>query len=196
MSHPGTSSRLPPGVKAHKFTRLRDFGAVPKSALDSGYALQFTLDQLPNYAEIQAMYDAYSIDKVEVTWHWYQPYVGPTSAEAQAPCIVCTPDYDDALTPTTLSEVSEYSTSRMFPFSTSANSHSITVYPRVAKTLYRTGISSGYAWGDKSTMIDAIYADAPHYGLKWFTSCYSTTYTPASAIRIYIKYYMTGYSPK
>lgn len=190
------TSKLPPGVKAHKFTRIRDHGTVIKFAADTGTGLQFTLDQIPGFGDITTAYDAYSIDKVDVTFVWNCPYSGALSANAQFPNMVVARDYDDVLAPVTFAEVGEYSDSQLLAFNMSKSRHTITVVPRVAKTYYKAGVSSGYGWGDASAVLDSANIDIPHYGLKWYTNYYSTTYTPQSEIRVYIKYYLTGYASK
>lgn len=190
------ASNLPPGVKKHKFTRIRDFGSVAKAALDVGGSLQFTLDQIPGYLEFNNLYDAYSIDSVDVTFVWWQPYTGASASAAQCPTMIVTRDYDDAGTPATFAEVGEYSDATLHPFSLAKNSFTMTVKPRVSRTVYRTGVTSGYGWGSQSEIIDAASVDVPHYGLKWFTTAYSNTYTPDSNIRVYIKYHVTGYASR
>lgn len=187
------TNQLPAGVRAHKFTRTRDFGLVSKAALDTGGSLQFTLDQVPSYAELTTLYDAYSIDRVEVTFVWFAPYVGATAGAAQMPVMVITPDYDDANPVTTVNEIGEYGQARVVPFTTAKNSHTISVVPRAAKQMFR-GVTSGYSWAEKSAVIDAGNIDVPHYGLKWFTQHYNSTYHPDSLIKIYVKFHLTGYA--
>lgn len=191
-----SASALPPGVRRHKFTRTRDFGTIAKSALDAGGSLQFTLDQVPGYAELTALYDAYSIDSVDVTFVWYQAFTGPGVAFAQSPVMIVTRDYDDANAPATFADVGEYSDATLHPFSVANNKFTVNVKPRVAKQLYRAGVSSGFSWGGQSEIVDAGTVDVPHYGLKWFTDFYSTTYTPDMNIRVFIKYHITGYAAR
>jgi hypothetical protein len=187
---------LPPGVRVHKFTRTRDFGTVAKAALDTGGSLQFSLDQVPGYTEFTNLYDAYSIDSVDITFVWWQPYSGVTSGAAQSPCMIITPDYDDAATPATFDEVGEFSTASLHPMSLAKNSFTITVKPRVATSLFRAGVTSGYGWGGQSQVIDCGTADVPHYGLKWFTMFHSNTYTPDSSIRMIIRYNLSCYASR
>lgn len=187
------TNQLPTGVRAHKFTRTRDFGVIAKSALDTGGSLQFTLDQVPSYAELTTLYDAYSIDKVEVTFVWFSPFTGAATGAAQMPIMMVTPDFDDANPVTTVGEIGEYGQARVVPFNLARNSHTVTIAPRAAKQVYR-GVTSGFSWAEKSAIIDAGNVDVPHYGLKWFTQFYNSTYTPDSLIRIYIKFHITGYA--
>lgn len=189
-------SGLPPGVRVHAFSRTVDFGIVPKAALDTGSSLRFSLDQIPGYTEFTNLYDAYSIDSVDVTFVWWQPYSGASTGTAQAPCMIITPDYDDASAPATFAEVGEYSTAVIKPFSLAKTHYTMTVKPRVSNQVYKSAVASGYSWGSQSTIIDAGDANVPHFGLKMFTSFYSNTYTPDSGIRIYIKYNLSGYAQR
>lgn len=187
---------LPPGVKRTKLVRTRDFGIVNKVALDTGGSLQFTLDQVPGQAEITALYDAYSIDKVEIHFVWSQPTQGAAPGASVAPLMLCTRDYDDALPPVTYDTVGEYADASLLVFGLANNHHVVTVQPRVAKTLFRTGVTSAYGWGAQSEIIDAANIDVPHYGLKWFTRYYNSTGQPDSFINIHIKYYLSGYAQR
>ncbi len=184
-------NQLPPGVVAHRLVRLRDFGSISSAALDQGGSLQFTLDQVPGYAELTNMYDAYSIDKVEVTFVWTKG-----NAAVDFPCMVVTQDYDDATAPATVGEVGEYNSSRLLTFTPAMNKQVVTVEPRCAQTVFRTGVTSAYSWGTKSQIIDAANADCPHYGLKWFLVNYNTTYQPTSIMKVYLRFHLTAYATR
>lgn len=193
---PSGSKDLPPGTRIAKITRIRDFGSVSNVALDAGGSLQFTLDQVPGHPEITAMYDGYSIDQVDVTFTWVAPFSSTTSASAVAPIMMLATDYDDALPPTTSDQVGEFSTARLRPFSVANNTFTVSVKPRVAMQLFRSGVTSAYGWGKSSQIVDAANIDVPHYGLKWFTKYYNTGINPSANINIHLKFHLTLYASR
>jgi hypothetical protein len=158
--------------------------------------ISFSLNQVPEFAELTALYDAYSIDKVEITFVWAKPYTGPAAGDARTPTMLITRDYDDANAPVTFDEVGAYSDSRLVPLSIARPTYTIPVEPRTAKALFRSGVSSAYGWGEKSAVIDAANADVPHFGLKLWTTDYNSTETPNSFIKIFIKFHITGYATR
>lgn len=181
----GRTDQLPPGVKRHTFTRIVDFGFAPKGAVDLGGALQFNMNQLPGVAELTNTYDAYSIDKVDVTFQWVQPFASSTAANAHTPVMIVTRDYDDAEPPLSFGETCEYADAKLCPYSLHKPTYTISVEPRVATTVFRSGVTSGYSWGRKGQIIDFGNPDVPHYGLKYWNQFHNSTSFPATAIRVY-----------
>jgi hypothetical protein len=172
------------------------YGLVPKAAVDRGGGLEFRVDQLPGSAEFSQLYDAYSIDKVEVSFVWYQPFAGAAPGAARAPVMYITRDYDDGNIPTTLGEVLEFGDCKLKAFSLVNNVHTVVVEPRSAVSTYRAGVTSGFTWGSKSAIIDAGSLDVSHYGLRYWTTAHNTTDTPDSQILIVMKYHLSGYASR
>jgi len=128
-------------------------------------AYTFNLAQLPGVSDFTSMFDAYKIDKVNVTF-W------PFKATNQDPSTVSTydiprtyllVDYDDD-NPQTSTNLREYANCRI---STMTRKLKISLVPKVAQAVYRTALTSAYAQPNKSIKLDMSYTDVPHYGIKY-----------------------------
>ena len=130
---------------------------------------------LPNAAELVALYDQYTIEKVDLSiWCGNtnsQIGVLPVDADGTIdnyanqpmPLIGWAPDMDDAAN-TSITDLQQYSNykckqlGQSVPIKTS-------VVPCVQDTIYRPGATSAYSRGSKQA-INCSYQDVPHYGIK------------------------------
>lgn len=67
------SQQVPKGVTTTHVVRWAAGGPIGFLPGDVGRSLSFQLTDLPSVSEITALYDFYSIDKVEVQWHYILP---------------------------------------------------------------------------------------------------------------------------
>lgn len=154
--------------------------------------MSFQLTDLPSVAEITALYDFYSIDRVDVEWRLGLVPKDITTLLANYPIITFAPDYDDSTAPGSRNEVFEYGkNARVEQFSATRPVIRTTVVPRISNTVYKTGVTSAYSLAPVSTLVDATNADAPHYGLKWWTEYYNSTQNTGGSILVYLKYHVT-----
>lgn len=155
-------SRTAPGG-IHRFSQVvNTINLVQQAGSNSYYALGFLFNQLDQYATFQALFDEYRFDRVELTF--FPAYrannvgLAPTTL---IPLIYVVADYDDGVTPTTISQLREYEScvvrddSRPF---------TISIVPRL-----NISLASGASLGQSPTAnvwIDMASTNTPLYGVK------------------------------
>lgn len=175
---------LPDGYKIHGFSRIRSNGGIAPAAVDVGRSFSFAFNQLPDFAEFTTLYDAYSIDKVEVTW------VLINNDNNEYPILLVAPDFDDATAPATVNEVTTSELCTVVPFSATKRAHTMVIKPRFAATAFRTGVTSAYTWGAPGTLLDMAVTDTPYYGCKYWLENFNSVDTPLAAFRVYFTYHV------
>lgn len=147
---------------------LGEFKCFNASAV-AGIAFSPTLNNLPNYAEFQALYDSYSIKKV--VYHFYSRSIPSSDVSSSAapwplnqmPTLVCV-DHDDANAPTARQQLLERTATRIHD---PRKNFSVTIVPKIANVVYRgTATPDGYSTPKGNQWLDCAYSDIPHYGLK------------------------------
>lgn len=157
--------------KIHKFSRLVRYvdpvsgnnTITSNAALINYFSKSFALDDIPGVAEFIALFDQYCITKIVLKFY---PVGNPCITNAtnnEVGQLITVKDYDDATLPTVLNDLLEFETVAVHH---PGRAFTLTIRPRVAKTIFRTGITSAYGMGDASTWVDAANTDVPHFGLK------------------------------
>lgn len=158
-------------------------------------AIDFSLQAIPNYAELTALYDEYQIAKVDVE---FIPRAAPlsqaistaTTGNANQLFGTCQPfltviDYDDSSVPTTRNELLQYGTCKVM----APNKYfKRSIVPKIAVQTYKTSLTTGYAAKAKQ-WLDCADDTVPHFGLKW---CWDQDANAVSTILydIYVTYHM------
>jgi len=178
-----------PFFNAKRNCTLTSLTAFPEGGLapSSGTGYQFQLDQLPNYAEFTALFDAYRINCVVVRFNAMNTvFKGETDENnADTPTVYAAIDYNGASAPGSADEMKQYANVNVFPM---YQARSFKIRPRLAIPVYRDGATSAYIQQPRQ-WIDCNYADVPHYGLRvWiqagqFRNAFKTT--------VECTYYMT-----
>jgi len=157
-----------PFFNAKRNCTLEFLYAFPEggSAPNLGKGYQFQLDQLPNYQEFTALFDAYRINAVVVRFNAMNTvFKGNTDVNGEdTPTIYAAIDYNNAAAPTSADEMKEYANVQVFPM---YQARTFKIRPRLAIPVYRDGATSAYIQQPKQ-WIDSNYADVPHYGLRVF----------------------------
>lgn len=131
-----------------------------------GYAFQQKFDQLPGYTDFTNLYDQYCIKKIvvkiipKVTQH---NLATTTTGNSDLPQVHSVVDYDDATTPTSVSQLVEYQSHRM----TRGNQiHTRVIVPKVELSTSGTGNApKSYQW------LDCDDSSVNHRGIKvWFNA--------------------------
>lgn len=176
---------LPKGYKAQTFVRLRENGhlSIP-AAIDGGLAWSFQLADVPDYTDFATLYDAYVLDKVDIT------YVVDNTSPGQCPVLMWAPDYDDANTPLTADSVSTHQNVRVHAFDEGHRSVTISVRPRALHSTFKTGVTSAYSWAPEGVICDMANTDIQFYGIKTWVSHYNSADTPQTRIRTFIRYHL------
>lgn len=184
-------SMVPSG--SHRFLRATRLADLSQAAADQGFQASYLLSGVPNSSEFTALYDCYRIDKVEITFVFD---LGSAATTSYYPRIVFAPDFNDSTPPTTETDVLQYSQARSYQFSDANRELTISIVPRVAKTVYRTAVTSAYGWDSTRTWLDTAYPDIPHFGLKFFVNNYNSTSFGGTKLRYYTRYFVTCANPK
>ena len=157
---------------------------------------------VPNATELQALYDQYTIEKVDVSiWCGAtvsQPGIQQTGIAGVVtnyfgdplPLIGWAPDMDDAAD-TSITQLQQYSQYKCKQLGQSKPLKT-SVVPCCADTLYRPGATSAYARAPYQA-VNCTYLDVPHYGLKFSVDGFKagSSDTPQnSLISIQAKYHL------
>lgn len=175
---------LPAGYNIHSYQRVRDNGQLSFAAVDGGLAWDFNLTDVPDYAEFTTLYDAYVIDKVDIT------YVLENNTPGQYPVLYYAPDYDDSAVPLSVNSVTTHQSVKMHAFSENARSITMSVKPRSLAAAYQPGITTAYAWAKPGTLIDMANTTVRFYGMKTWVSHFNSVDTPLARIRTILRYHM------
>jgi len=150
----------------HSFVRTYDYGTLTVGAADQGYGFDFTLQSLPAFADFTGLYDAYCIDRVEVTWELSTVGTGATQSSSIMPIVLAWPDYDN-VTPPSLSATQQIAQLERLQLSEARPSFRRAIIPRLtlgtAGAVANIGVtSSPHQW------VDMAYPNVNHYGVKFF----------------------------
>lgn len=145
----------------YRFVRNVGLTAIQTTNLAPPGAISFHLNDLPDYAEYVALFDAYKIAKVELTLFplYINDVVSVNIPQIQLYTAV---DHDDE-NPVPLNNLRQYANMRI---SSARHIFRQTIYPKVAAQVYN-GIAAAYSQPKGGTFIDCANVDVPHYGLKY-----------------------------
>ena len=163
-----------PGVNQIHAYKRSFVSAIQTTAGVYGGGFIFSLATMPNSSEFTALYDLYRIRKCVVRIVFRSTTISAIETRdnnvAGMPILYYVKDKDDATTPASASEIMEYSAHKIFFYTPSKRSCSITVYPTWTQEVFRTGVTTGYGLGPRKTWLDAAYSNIEHYGLKMYLS--------------------------
>jgi hypothetical protein len=140
------------------------------------------------------MFDQYRLDSVEVTFV-LDMADGSLNSTTYYPRIVIAPDWNDSTAPVTEDDVLQYAQAKIVQFSATSREFTYKLVPKVASTIFRTGVTSAYQI-IPAGFIDTQFGDVPHYGIKFFISNYNSTSFGSTIIRQYIKGNFTLANPR
>lgn len=169
----GVSSRIPNMV--HYFKRTAYFPNFLVSSMSGGTGTAgaradiLRLQDVPNYTEFTALFDQYKILKVVVKLmprgNVSEVSVSGSTNQASFQNIYAVVDKDDSSTPSSVSQMLEYSKVKI------RRSHQqlkLIFTPASLAETYNNGITSGYAMNMKPKWLDCSYSGIQHYGYKTY----------------------------
>jgi hypothetical protein len=172
----------------HHFKRHVNLGeiALSTSGITSG-GFSFQLDEVPNFAEFQSLFDLYKIDYVEVTMIPSANLVGVSGTAAP-------------FTATRIATVTDLNSSNAFgSFDDARDFESCEVHfltrtkKRSVRPMFLTGVeedgSTIVVGGASRGWLNTTRADIPHYGYRYVAEQVSSGYT--ASVRCEAIYYMT-----
>jgi len=161
-----------PSNLVHNFVRTYDYGTLSVAAADQGYGFDFTLQSLPVFGDFTSLYDAYCIDRVEVTWELSTIGTGATQSSSIMPIILAWPDYDNATAPS-LSSAQQVSQLERLNLSEAKPSVRRSIVPRVTLGTAGAAANSGVT-SRPNQWVDMAYPAVNHYGVKFFVKNLNT----------------------
>lgn len=172
----------------HKFIRSMDFTlSLPKAAVDQGYALSFSLDDLPFYTDLTNLFDKYKVEQLDVVFLWEAGVLN-----AQPPCLWIAADWDGVTGSPTLTTVMQYPGVRMHAFSLQRPTFQYSIRnPAVLSTL--AGGSNGAI--RRSPWLATTAPSVEHYGLIGFVNQYNST-TTSGTIFFTIRAHLSFLAPR
>lgn len=159
------------------------FGVIQAQAsLETFGALNFSLNDLPNYTEFTNLYDMYKINCVKVTF-WPQQTISNSLGSVNNPAgnarFFSAIDYNDGTQPTSVDELREYQSCK---FTTVLKPHKRVIFkPKILDT-------SSYSI---SPWMSTASPSSNYFGLKYAIEAISSTNTPQMAYSVECKYYMS-----
>lgn len=161
--------------------------ATVQAGADRFSSLNFRLNQIPNVAELTALYDQYKINgvKVEVI-----PQFDTNTQAGTAPNVLTSHimsqnwhciDYDDAVVPTTMDTLLQYQNVKRQSCNRIIKRF---IKPKFADTIFASGVISGYR--PQNGFIDVTYDNVEHYGMKFGFSNNPMTLTYGLRMTFYI----------
>lgn len=173
-----TMERKSPAV--HRFTRLAQTNDIPKGPADQGFAIAFTLNDMPNTSEFQALFDQYAIEWVEYTFVLKR-------TGAIAPVIYVAEDHDNDNLPS-WNELLEKQSTQVLTFGADRTLIKYKFRPNPVRMVYNTAVANAYERAPNGTWLDCSYNTAKHYGLKYYIQNYNTATNPNCDIAVAIRY--------
>lgn len=126
--------------------------------------MSFALNKALDFNDFPQLYDRYQLKGVRIKIVPLQN-VSTAGGTGLLPTMCYAQDFDDVNTPASYEEVARKGFAKT---KTLSRPVSIYIKPKVAREIYRPGISSAYE-SAKAPWLDCNNADVPHYGLKmWF----------------------------
>lgn len=132
------------------------------SAGTSG-AAAFTLDSLPNYTEITALFDQYRICEIRAAFNPMVNEFGASTTTTDLPQLLTAIDRDDATAPPNADVVRQMSTCQTSAYT---EFQLRVIRPRFAVGAY-SGTFTSFASSMPNQWIDTGSASVQHFGLKW-----------------------------
>jgi len=175
--------------KVHTFVRSNNNGELPKTPGDQGYATIFSLNQLPSSSDFTNLFDQYKITRVDMTFEM-DIADGSLNSTTRYPRIVVAPDFNNQSAPLTENELLQYEQCKKFQFSAVNRRMTVSLQPKIAATVFRTGVTSAYQMMSSGWM-DVAVPDVPHYGVRYFVTNHNTSNFGGNNIRVFVKYYLS-----
>lgn len=132
----------------------------------------FRLEDLPENSEFSALFDAYRITKVDLTFipSGNVSDIGNTYADAsqlpnQIPTLYIAPDYDNAPASPDARNLLERGNMKMLYLD---KPRTFSVVPKVSTNVYNGATGVGYAEAKPKQWIDCAYPGVDHNGVVWF----------------------------
>lgn len=165
-----------------------------------GGSLQFKLSDVTAYSDFTELFDHYTIDQVDIEVTNLHNSANTQQFAALMPTIMYVCDFDDATPPVAAQYMNEFQRAKSWTFRGDGQPLKFSVRPRIASTVYATGVTAAYGPGKQGQLIDSDRTDVPFYGVKfWIQDAYITGTSAAigeTNLRWKMKYHLKMVDPK
>lgn len=162
---PYNSGLLASRMTGQQFTMRFEFTGAELLPPLSGTTLigsSFALANVPNFTNWTINFDKFRLESVEIAF--LPSRSQQNSGSNPTPLFYCAPDFDSDAAPSSVAALLRLPRALTAPFTTGFRRK---FKPRVAKTIYKSGVSSAYGEGDANMWIDCSNADTPHFGFSY-----------------------------
>jgi hypothetical protein len=173
-----------PRPQVHKFVRNIQLQDIPKTAVNQGFAIAFTLNDLPDVSEFTSLFDQYRLDWVEYTF-----VLRKFAAGSSLPVIYYAEDHDDSNLPS-FAAICEAQNVQIVTFGSDRTMIKFRITPNVLRQVYN-GLTSGYERAPPGVWLDCANSAIPHYGVKYVIENYNTTDTPNNVVATSLRYHVS-----
>jgi len=173
------------GQKLYLYKRFVGLGTISVSNSIPTYgSYDFSLNDLPNYSELQSLYDMYKINCVKLTFLPQQTQsisigsINNPNASARFFSVI---DYNDNGTPTSVNELRQYQSCK---FTSILRPHKRVIFkPRIQ--------DNGQTYSPGSPWVNTSAADQNYFGLKYAIEAMESTTTTSMEYTVEAKYYLS-----
>jgi len=169
--------------QVHRFCRMKDWGKLTQGLADSGFVFDFRLNHLPNYAEFQALFDMWKIEKVDLMFI----YNGSTTSY---PTIFFAVDYDGTISsPASRDVLLQYERAEVLQFAPNRQIIKRSINPRFC-TMVSTGGGSSQGVASRAQWGDCIDADQIMHGCVFWIEGYNTGLAVTQSVSLVVRYHL------
>jgi hypothetical protein len=149
-----------PRKQIFTFRRSYDAGTIATGVVPTFGAFSFSLSSLPDFADFTALFDAYRLRQIRVTFYPVNNNVLPSACR-----LYTVIDYDDANPLVTIGAMQEYDTCQVMGIDNDVILQR-TLIPKAALAIY-SGAFTSFAQTSPGMWIDSGSPNVQYYGLKW-----------------------------
>lgn len=163
------------GPRVHRIKRHVDLGSITlsTSAITTG-GFSFQLSDVPSYTELQAMFDLYKIEAVEVSF--FTNYVHILGGVV-APCRYCTVvDQNSSNGFGTFNDAREFETAHV---DLVVNPDTRKIVPTFLTAMENDSAATVYGGASRGWLNTAV-ANVPHYGYRYVFEAFTGAATPVA----------------
>lgn len=149
----------------HHFKRTFEKFNFPLTGTSWGSGYAFRINELPNFAEFQNLFEQYRIDGVKIKL-FYTIDANNVNTSTNG-FLMYFSDYNDASNPVSINEFYEADAKQLtFTQCNGYGKSSIYLKPKVAQEIYRSAVTTTYATPRNNPFLDFTTSDTPHFGWK------------------------------
>lgn len=172
------------GQKLYLFKRFVRLREITVDNINPTYgAINFSLDDVPNYTEFSNLYDMYKINCVKITFLPQQTQsisIGSINNAAGNARVFTAIDYNDGNPPSSIDELREYQSAK---YTTILRPHKRVIFKPKIQTQDRYAVTPWLNATDNPS--------ADYFGLKYAIEPMSSSSTTSMAFQVEAKYYMS-----